>query len=161
VLNPLGRESGFALTLGLSNHVDTGLRGIAMSVEYERVWVEALNRGDVSAADESFAADCVVHITGVPDPIRGVAAWKEVVRGFLTAFPDLHFTIDETIVSGNTVAMRWRARGTHTGPLGALPPTGRGMMIDGLVFDHVANDKVVERWEQLDQSVMLQQLGVQ
>ena len=30
--------------------------------DYERVWVEGLNRGDVSAADEAFAPDCVVVV---------------------------------------------------------------------------------------------------
>ena len=37
-------------------------------VEYERKWVEALNRGDASGADDAFAPDCVIHITGAPAP---------------------------------------------------------------------------------------------
>jgi hypothetical protein len=45
--------------------------------EYQRIWVEGLNRGDVSVADAAFAADCVVHITGVPAPLRGVGAWEQ------------------------------------------------------------------------------------
>jgi hypothetical protein len=40
-------------------------------VEYERRWVEALNRGDVSGADDAFAPDCVIHITGGPVPGPG------------------------------------------------------------------------------------------
>lgn len=43
-------------------------------VEHERIWVEGLNRGDISAADSVFATDCTVHITGVAQPIRGAAA---------------------------------------------------------------------------------------
>ena len=31
-------------------------------MEYERIWVEGLNRGDVSAADAAFAPECVVHM---------------------------------------------------------------------------------------------------
>jgi predicted ester cyclase len=50
--------------------------------------------------------------------------------------------------------------GTHTGPLGPVPPTGRRIEIDGLIIDHVADGRVVERWEQFDQSVMLRQLGL-
>lgn len=129
-------------------------------IEYERVWVEGLNRGDVSAADRAFHEDCVVHITGVPEPIRGVEAWKALLAGILAAFPDLHFTIEEQLVSADRVAFRWHATGTHRGPLGAIPATGRPISIDGVIFDHVRNGKVAERWEQWDQSVMLQQLGV-
>ena len=129
-------------------------------VEHERIWVEGLNRGDVSAADEVFASDCTVHITGVAQPIRGVAAWKEFVAGFLTAFPDLHFTIEDQLIDGPRVAIRWRATGTHRGPLGPVPPTGRSVTVDGLIIDHLERGLVAERWEQFDQSGMLQQLGL-
>ena len=128
-------------------------------VEHERIWVEGLNRGDVSAADAAFAPDCVVHITGVPEPLRGVGQWKEFVAGLLCAFPDLHLTIEDQLVQGDRVAFRWRATGTHTGPLGAAPPTGKRVALDGLIVDRVAAGKVQERWEQWDQSLMLQQLG--
>ena len=128
-------------------------------VEYERVWVEGLNRGDVSAADAAFAPDCVVHITGVAEPLRGVGPWKELISGLLRAFPDLHLTIEDQLVQGDRVAFRWRASGTHTGPLGAAPATGRSIKLDGLILDRVADGRVQERWEQWDQSLMLQQLG--
>jgi hypothetical protein len=59
-------------------------------MEHERIWVEGLNRGDVSAAEAAFAPDCVVHITGVPEPLRGLGPWKELVAGLLRASPDLH-----------------------------------------------------------------------
>jgi steroid delta-isomerase-like uncharacterized protein len=128
-------------------------------IEHERIWVEGLNRGDVSVADEAFAPDCVVHITGVPAPFRGVGPWKEFVAGILTAFPDIHFTIEDQLVSGDQVAFRWHATGTHKGPLGAAPPTGKTVALDGLILDRIVGGKVQERWEQWDQSIMLQQLG--
>ena len=50
---------------------------------------------------------------------------QDLVAGLLCAFPDLHFTIEDQLVQGDRVAFRWRATGTHTGPLGAAPPTGK------------------------------------
>lgn len=129
-------------------------------VEYERAWIDGLNRGDLSSADESFAADCIIHITGAPEPICGVPAWKEMLSGLLAAFPDLHFTIEDQMVDGDHVALRWRAVGTHTGPLGPMPATGRPVTIDGLAIDRLKDGKVMERWEQWDQPGMLRQLGV-
>jgi predicted ester cyclase len=128
-------------------------------VEYERKWVEALNRGDTSVADETFAPDCVIHITGSPVPDLDVAGFKQMLAGFFAAFPDIRFTIEDQIVAGDKVAFRWVAEGTHTGPLGAATPTGRRMRIDGLLFDRIAAGRVVERWEQWDQPAMLRQLG--
>jgi steroid delta-isomerase-like uncharacterized protein len=133
---------------------------ITDAIEYERVWVEGLNRGDTSVADQSFAQDCIIHISGVPQPVRGVGAWKELLQGFLTAFPDLKFTIEDHFVDGDRVAMRWSAKGTHRGPLGPIPPTNRTAAIDGLIIDHLEDGKVRERWEQYDYAAMMQQLGV-
>src|SRR5215210_6013658 len=113
------------------------MRMSVMSVEsvaeYERIWIEGLNRGDVSAADAAFAPDCVVHITGIAEPLRGIGPWKEVVAGLLRAFPDLRFTVEDQLVQGDRVAIRWRATGTHTGPLGAAPPTGKSVAVDGIL----------------------------
>jgi predicted ester cyclase len=128
-------------------------------LEHERIWIDGLNRADVSAADGAFAPGCVVHMTGVPAPFHGVKAWKEFISGMLLAFPDLHFTIEDQLVQGDRAAFRWHATGTHTGPLGAAPPTGKSVALDGLILDRLVGGKVQERWEQWDQSVMLQQLG--
>ena len=52
-------------------------------MEHERIWVDGLNRADVSAADTAFAPDCVIHITGVAAPFHGTGAWKEFMTGML------------------------------------------------------------------------------
>lgn len=124
--------------------------------EYERKWVEALNRGDLSVADEVFTPDCTIHITGTPEPFRGPAGFKQM----LAAFPDLHFTIEDQFVADDKVATRWKARGTNTGSLGEIKPTGRQVEVYGLIIDRVVDGKVSKRWEQWDQSAMMQQLGL-
>ena len=129
-------------------------------VEYERRWVDSLNRGDVSGADEAFSPDCVIHITGSPVPDLDLAGFKQMVGGLLAAFPDLRFAVEDQVADGEKVAMRWVAEGTHTGPLGPVPPTGKPMRVEGIIFDRVRDGRVVERWEQRDQPAMLRQLGL-
>jgi steroid delta-isomerase-like uncharacterized protein len=128
--------------------------------DFERRWVEALNRGDVAVANETFTPDCVIHITGSPQPDLSVEGFKQMVTGLLAAFPDLHFTIQDQIVSADKVATRWTAEGTNTGPFGEVPPTGRRVHVDGLILDRVDDGRVVERWEQWDQMAMMRQLGL-
>ena len=128
--------------------------------DFERRWVDGLNRGDTAVADETFAPECVIHITGSPDPNLSVEGFKQMVAGLLAAFPDLHFTIEDQIVSGDKVGTRWTAEGTNTGTFGEVPPTGRRVHVDGLILDRVENDRVVERWEQWDQMAMMRQLGL-
>jgi steroid delta-isomerase-like uncharacterized protein len=128
--------------------------------DFERKWVEGLNRGDVAVADETFAPDCVIHIAGAPEPNLPVEGFKQMVSGLLAAFPDLHFTIEDQILADDKVATRWTAEGTNTGPFGEVPPTGRRVRVDGLILDRVERGRVVERWEQWDQMAMMRQLGL-
>ena len=129
-------------------------------IKYERNWIDGVNRGDVTYADKSFAPNCIIHMVGAPEPNLSVSAFKELIAGLLVAFPDLHVTVVDQIVSGNKVAFRWVAKGTHKGPLGQTQPTGKQVKLDGLIIDHVAGNQVVERWEMWDQMAMLKQLGL-
>ena len=63
--------------------------------DYERVWIEGLNRGDASVADDVFASDGVIHINGSPDPNLTVAGFTQMISGMLAAFADLRFTIED------------------------------------------------------------------
>jgi hypothetical protein len=49
---------------------------------------------------------------------------KRYVTMLRTAFPDIHFTVEDQITDGDRVMTRWTAGGTQTGALQGLPPTG-------------------------------------
>jgi steroid delta-isomerase-like uncharacterized protein len=125
-----------------------------------KLWIDSLNRGNTSVAERVFAAHCVIHINGSPQPTLNVEGFTQMVAGFLGAFPDLRFTIEDQIVAGDKVTTRWTAEGTNSGALGSVPATERRVRIGGLILDRVAAGKIVERWEQWDQMGMLQQLGL-
>jgi steroid delta-isomerase-like uncharacterized protein len=127
---------------------------------YEQKWVAGLNSGDISMADEVFQPDCVIHINGNPQRNLFLDDFKQMLAGLLTAFPDLHFTINDQFACGEKVSTRWTATGTNTGPFGEMPATGKGIEIEGLIMDQVINGRVAKRWELWDQMGMMQQLGL-
>lgn len=130
------------------------------TLEYEQKWVDGLNKGDASVADQVFQPDCVIHINGNPERNLTLENFKQMVVGLLAAFPDLHFTINDQFTSGEKVSTRWTAKGTNTGPFGEMQATGKAVEIEGLIIDHLVNGKVAKRWELWDQMSMMQQLGV-
>ncbi len=79
---------------------------------------------------------------------------------FRSAFPDLHFTVEDMIAEGDKVASRYTARGTHRGELMGLPPTGRGVTEVGIMISRLAEGKLVEDWHSPDNLGLIQQLGV-
>ncbi|HEX6848102.1 MAG TPA: ester cyclase [Chitinophagaceae bacterium] len=128
--------------------------------EYEQKWIDGLNSGNISVADEVFLPDCVIHINGNPQRDLSVENFKQMAAGLLVAFPDLQFTINDQFTTGEKVATRWTARGTNTGPFGEMQATGKAVEIEGHIIDHVVNGKVAKRWEIWDQMAMMQQLGL-
>ena len=125
-----------------------------------RIAVDIWNRGDLDVVDEIMASDAPYHGPHMPNGLGDRESWRGAIAGYRGAFPDSHVTFDELTVVGDTVVGRWRATGTHTGPLPGLPPTGKPIAIGGITIYRIADGKIVEAWEQLDLLGMWRQLGV-
>ena len=120
---------------------------------------EMFSRGHVDVADEVFAADHVAHDPALPNDLHGPAQFKEFVRMYRTAFPDLELTIDDQIAEGDRVVTRFTARGTHRGELLGIPPSGNEVVVPGISIDRLVDGKSVESWTSYDVLGMLRQLG--
>ncbi len=126
-----------------------------------RRWVEAAwNTGDLSSADTLYAADYEYHYPASPAPVRGVEGIKGLVTMYRAALPDLQFTIEDMVAEGDKVVWRWTVRGTQTGPLMGLPPTGKRATVTGIIISRFANGKWQEDYNNWDTFGMLKQMGV-
>jgi steroid delta-isomerase-like uncharacterized protein len=124
-----------------------------------RLIQEVFGAGNYDLVDELVAPGAVGHDPALPAPVAGPEALKEAARGYRSAFPDLSFTIDQTVAEGDCVAMRWTSRGTHRGELFGIAATGREATVTGLTIDRWQNGKIVESWTNWDTLGLLQQLG--
>jgi steroid delta-isomerase-like uncharacterized protein len=91
---------------------------------------------------------------------QGLEAYKQFLSMFLTAFPDFQSTIEDMIAEGDKVVTRQTFRGTHTGDLMGIPPTGKQVTMSGIVISQFVNGKCVELGANNDDLGLLQQLGV-
>ena len=127
-----------------------------------RRWLEEVfSNGELALADELVAPNHLNSGPGSPPGLPGgPEGGKMLVTMYHTAFPDVHFTIDEQIAEGDTVMTRWTASGTQTGELAGMPPTGKSVTVTGIVVDKFANGMIAQTWAIFDQFGMMQQLGV-
>src|SRR3984893_19139160 len=112
-----------------------------------------------AVVDEIYAADWVDSsppIPGIPQTREGL---KQFMGLYLRAYPDARITIDDQLVDGDRIVTRWTGRGTQTGQLMELPPTGKKVAVAGVQIDRFSGGKIVESWTLFDQLGMLQQLG--
>jgi predicted ester cyclase len=90
-----------------------------------RMLDEIFSQGDLSRADELFSPEIVVH-----DPDKELSGRDQVKQGLMrlrTAFPDLRYTVEDTIAEGDKVVIRFTGRGTQRGEFRGVPPTDRHM----------------------------------
>ena len=77
---------------------------------------------------------------------------------YLTAFPDLHFTVEDIIADQDKVVTRLTCRGTQQGAFMGIPPTGKQATTTAIDINRFAGGKSVEHWLNMDTLGLLQQL---
>jgi len=136
-------------------------KGDAMEVkEIARRLAEDPWRGKLDEVLEYVADDYVAYVPGSIGPLRGKNGYREFLTAYLTAFPDGRLAVDDQIAEGHMIATRWTARGTNTGELMGMPPTGKEVTISGITYGRFADGKAREAWIIWDTVGLLQQLGV-
>lgn len=125
-----------------------------------RGWVnDVLNGHDLSAIAKYYTPDCVYHDVKMGDR-HGIEAEKQLTIMFLTAFPDLHFTIQRVLAEGGLVAGQATCTGTNTGELMGQPPTGKRFESSFMLIFHVVDGQIVEHWSNSDTMSQLHRLGI-
>jgi predicted ester cyclase len=119
--------------------------------------IDAWNAGDLDGYLDVY--DDGVRLHGyAPEPMD-----KTGVRDFysmiLRAFPGSQLTLDEELVDGERVALRFTQRGVHEGEFMGLAATGRAFALTGQTVLHFAHGRVIERWSTADMLGLLGQLG--
>ena len=124
-----------------------------------RVFEEVWNQGKLDEIYEIFDTDFILHDPGAGE-VRGPEGYKEFVTMYRTAFPDIHFTIEDQIAEKDKVVNLLTFTATHKGRLKGIPPTGAQVTVTGVTFCCYGDGKMLEAWVHSDALGMLQQLGV-
>ena len=110
---------------------------------FRRAYEEGLNGGNLAVADELIDPEFLDR-EAQPGRNRGPESFRQLITMLRTAFPDLHFAIEDLIAEGDTVAGRLTMNGTHTGPLMGMPPTGRAVRQAHMHFVRFRDGKAIE-----------------
>ena len=127
-------------------------------------WVELFDKRDARGLMALYSENCVNAQPHLPQPIKGKKATEEDLGGLFKAFPDGRLVANQTLVSGDTVAMEWTFTGSQTGPLtgptGTIPPSGKRVTLKGAEFIRVdAQGLIVDERGYFDLVNFMTQLG--
>ena len=134
------------------------------NVKIVHKFYDNFNAHNLEANDRLQSEDAKTEAPGAPGPMN-VEQGRGYTQVFLTAFPDLHFDILQTIAQGDHVVVNWRGTGTHNGPLmspsgHATPATHKAATVHGSNTFEVKNGKITRSAVYFDMAGLLTQLGL-
>ena len=97
-----------------------------------------------------------------PDAVerKGPEAGMAVVAGALAAFPDLRVAVDHHYCFDDISVVEFTVRGTHLGPLGHIPASGKSYELVQCAVVEVRDNKIYREREYYDLRNLRKQLGV-
>jgi steroid delta-isomerase-like uncharacterized protein len=125
---------------------------------YNRYIQEVFNKGRLELLDELLSPSYVYH-DAPPGTPEGPEAIRQVVTMFRTGFPDLEITLEAQAAEGEDVCSRSVMRGTHTGTVFGLAPTGNKVEMKGITWVRVRDGRITDSWVRNDVATMMRQLN--
>jgi steroid delta-isomerase-like uncharacterized protein len=83
---------------------------------------------------------------------------KDHIRQAEAAFPSYQVIVNQMVVDGDLVACRMTFRGAHEGEFAGVPPTGRTISSDFMIFYRFEEGRIAEHWIQMDMQEVVRQL---
>ena len=102
---------------------------------------EELDRGHVGSTGKYFHED-VLEQAPFPGQGPGLSGVKDLLRGFLVAFPDMQWSVEEQIEEGDKVVSRFVCSGTDRGEFLGVAATGRSVSVWRIAIDRFVDGKM-------------------
>jgi steroid delta-isomerase-like uncharacterized protein len=123
---------------------------------YEEVW----NKRKLELTSELVSPSHALHGPNFDGASIGPEAYARQVVMFVRGFPDLHWTIGDTIAEKDELVVMWTFSGTHQGDFMGVAPTHKKVSVDGITVHHITEGKIMDSDVIWDTWGMMQQLGV-
>ena len=104
--------------------------------------LEAINAHDVARVAHFHAVDYEGLDVSSATLRQGREGVCEELSEWWSAFPDLHFTIQDVVVQPGRLAFLWTAQGIHEGVFLRVPPTGRRIEVCGVSLLTLQHGKI-------------------
>lgn len=121
-------------------------------------WMEEIwNERREEVLDELMHEGAVAHLEG--GDVHGPDGFKAGRRAFLGALPDLRIAVEDSVAEGDSVVLRWRLTGSHTGEGLGIRPSGLAVEARGMTWFRFRDGRVCEGWDSWDQSGLMKTLS--
>jgi predicted ester cyclase len=124
--------------------------------EYVNLYLSYLdycNKHDFNAMATFYTP--TIKIGGVPmDPAAVTAQFAPLI----TAFPDWRWQMQDILVDGDDIVVRFTVTGTHRGTFRGIEATGQRVTASEFTLYHLEDSKFAEVWDLLDTDAIVRQI---
>jgi predicted ester cyclase len=121
--------------------------------------MQTVRNVDTTLVDEILHPDCVLRYPLLPEPIKGIDAYKKFIKGTAITFSDFNGVVEEVNVKGDRIWCRYSMSGINTGPLGDIPATWKKFQVTGMAITRIVEGKIIEDETYWNALSLYQQLG--
>lgn len=104
---------------------------------------QAWNSHDIEEVLGFYSSQYVAEDVGQAFLLRGHEGIRAMLENYWRAFPDLEFTITDTLAQDSRVVIIWIAEGTHQGTIMNIPQTGHRVAVQGVSVIDIQDGLVV------------------
>ncbi|RSL66858.1 hypothetical protein CEP53_003235 [Fusarium sp. AF-6] len=122
-------------------------------------FVEFINSGDRTLGEQIIDASAEFHVPFDSKPLKGLDGYMQILGMMRGGFPDIQWTVDETVCEGNKVVARFTTRGTHAGPFLGTTPSGKEIQITAMNLYKIVDGKIIEEHGLPDMFGLMVQIG--
>jgi steroid delta-isomerase-like uncharacterized protein len=105
------------------------------------------NKGELNEIDNLFTKDIVWHGAEL---VKGLDNFKESIKDTRNTWPDIKFTVQDSLSYDNKVAIRWTVTATQEGEFMGLPASHEKFDTYGMEIFHFESGKIKEVWTVFD-----------
>ena len=129
--------------------------------EVFRKVVEECNKGNYEFLRDVYAPDYVGFLPSGSPKSMSTEKVIELLKIYRESFPDLNYSVKESVAVGDLVITRSMVTGTHRGEFQGIPATGNRVEFSSINMCRLRNGKIVEERQEDDVLGMMQQLGME
>jgi steroid delta-isomerase-like uncharacterized protein len=122
-------------------------------------FTEFINSGDINIGREVISESAVFHVPFGGEPLSGLDGYLQILGMMRGAFPDIQWTLQETVCEGDKIVARFETRGTQQGPFLGFPASGKAICMTAINIYRFVDGKIVEERGQPDLFGLMIQIG--
>ncbi|GGK39587.1 hypothetical protein GCM10008955_36770 [Deinococcus malanensis] len=125
--------------------------------------IDTFSQANWDAFRDLLTPDVIYEEPSTQRRTQDADTYVQLCQGWLRALPDGRGVVLRSVHSGDTLVHEVRWEGTHNGPLdtpgGSIPPTGRWVSFEGVMWCEMKGDRIGFIRHHLDVLSLLQQIG--